>query len=640
VSIERFAVQSVTPYRLSGTDLPGEFEQVQAVATVALDPDHPANGFVVDLSRARRDPDGLVRLDADVMLIRPADGRPTGLLFVVANRGLVTTLPFSRGVRAGAPPDGRIDPGDGFALRRGLSVAWVGWQWDVDRRPGVVGIEVPEALGAGGDPLRSQARLEFLPLMPQAHHRLADEVGPWMGPFRSLTAADLDEPQAALTVRDWFNGPREPIARSRWCFGRDVEGSPVPDAEHIWLEGGFQPRRYYEVTYTTGRCPIAGAGLAAVRDGVSYMRSTMGFDRVLSTGTSQSGRWLRQFIFETANTAEDGSPVFDGVFCHIAGGRRGEFNNRSAQPSTMNSLGFGYLPPFSPEGGLFAPARACGNAPRTIFANSATEYWRGDASLVHTDADGRDLPDGADWRAYMYAGVHHSAGMPEEFMAAFPVQLAANRVEVLAANRAHLVALDEWVTAGRPPPPSEVPRAADGSGWARADVLRDLAGRSRFAGTIWPDPQALLGVPPIDLGPEAKEGIGRYPAVVTGPPRPCLVAAVDEDGNETCGVRLPDVAVPLAASFGWNPEVPRPDPATPGATWPVELWSLLGGSVTFGTQEILDRYRDRDGYLEQVQDCVADLVARRHLLDEDAGHVIDHARALWERAMAPDKKVS
>ena len=137
---------------------------MRAVATVALDPDRPANAFVVDLGRARRDPDGLVRLEADVVLIRPADGHTTGLLFVVANRGLVTGLPLSWGVRAGALPDGRIDPGDAFVLRRGISVAWVGWQWDVERRPGVVGIDVPEAVDPDGKPLLSPARLEFLPL--------------------------------------------------------------------------------------------------------------------------------------------------------------------------------------------------------------------------------------------------------------------------------------------------------------------------------------------------------------------------------------------------------------------------------------------------------------------------------------------
>ncbi len=616
------------------------FELVEAVATVALAPDLAANAFVVDLERAPRGPDGLVRLDADVVLIRPArDGSAqTGgpLLFSVANRGLVTALPLSWGVEAGAIPDGQVDPGDGWILRRGMSVAWVGWQWDVQRRPGVVGVDVPEAVSPDGQPIHSQARLEFLPLARQPHRRLADEVSPWMGQFHALAAADPDERHATLTVRDWFNGPRQTIDRAQWRFARDVDGSPVADDEHVWMEGGFASRRYYEVTYTTGRGPIAGAGLAAVRDVVAYLRSTMGFERVLTLGISQSGRWLRQFIFDTANTAEDGSRVFDGVLCHIAGGRRGEFNNRSAQPSTMNALGFTHRPPFSPETGLFAEARRQGNAPLTIFANSATEYWRGDASLVHTDAAGGDLADGLDWRAYLYAGSHHAAGLPDEFAAQFPVQFGPNRVEVLGLSRAHLVALDEWVATGRPPPPSEVPRVADGSGQARADVLQALADRVQFSRIVWPDVATLLGMPTIDLGPQAAQGVGRYPPVVIGPARPCLVAAVDDDGNETCGIRLPEVAVPLATSFGWNPEVPRPDPGSgaTGSNLPVEVWNLLGGGIPFGVTDILARYGDQARYQQRVRDCVADLVARRHLLHEDADRVVAHALTLWDRALA------
>jgi hypothetical protein len=530
-------------------------------------------------------------------------------------------------------PDGTFDPGDAWVLRRGLSVAWVGWQWDVERRPGIAGLDVPEVVDARGITVTSQARLEFLPVTAQRHRRLADEVGPWMGQFQSLAAADIDEGTAVLTVRDWFNGPRQTIDRGRWRFARDIDGVAVPDAEHIWLEGGFQARRYYEVTYTTRRAPVAGGGLAAVRDVVSFLRSSMGFSRVLGVGASQSGRWLRQFVYEAANTDEDGSGVFDGVLCQIAGGRRGEFNNRSAQPSTMNPLGFAHLPPFSAEDGLFGPARARGNAPLTLFVNTATEYWRGDASLVHTDPSGADLPDGPDWRAYLYAGAHHTAGMPAEFAAQFPLQFGPNRVETLWANRAHLAALDEWVVDGKPPPPSEVPRAGDGSGRPREEVLRRLAPMPRFSGVVWPDPEALLGMPPIDLGPDHSRGIGRYPAQVTGPARPCLVAAVDADGNEGCGVRMPEVAVPLGTSMGWNPEVPRPDETRPSGHLPVEVWNLIGGGFAFDASEIEARYGNRDGYLRQVEECVADLVARRHLLAEDASHVVEHAATLWDQAV-------
>src|SRR5439155_11842665 len=115
---------------------------------------------------------------------------------------------------------------------------------------------------------------------------------------------------------------------------------------------------------------------------------------------------------------------FDGVLCHIGGGRRGEFNHRYAQPSTMNALGFGHLPPFSPEDGLFDPARAAGAAPLTLFTNTATEYWRGDGSLVHP------VPQGPDWRVYLYAGTHHPGRSPG-LVETMPVQLPGNTIDTL-----------------------------------------------------------------------------------------------------------------------------------------------------------------------------------------------------------------
>ena len=85
-----------------------------------------------------------------------------------------------------------------------------------------------------------------------------------------------------------------------------------------------------------------------------------------------------------------------------------------------------------------------------------------------------------------------------------------------------------------------------------------------------------------------------------------------------------------------TPRLPRPAPG-PGGTGsnhPVELWNLLGGGIPFGGADILARYGDRDRYQQQVQDCVADLVDRRHLLGEDADRVVAHALTLWDRALA------
>jgi len=591
MAVEGFSWKPGEPYDAG-------YEHFVGTALIALDPTRPANRRIVDLERARRDPDGLVRFEADVVLLRaPAPGP---LLHVVANRGLVTALPY--GAQGWSPATGVIDPGDGWVLRRGFSIIWIGWQWDVERRTGAVGIDAPEALDDRGTPMAGQARLGFQPITDVAVRRLADEVLPFMGKFQALPAQDLEDPSAVLTEREWFNGPRQVVPRTAWRFR---------DPEHIEIDGAFRARRHYEVTYRTWRCPITGAGLAAVRDVIASVKED--YAAALTLGVSQSGRWLRQFLLDTANADESGRTVFDGVHCHIAGGRRGEFNHRYAQPSTMNALGFTHQPPFSPEDGLLESARAAGTAPRILVTNTATEYWRGDASLVHPVASGPE------WRAYLYAGAHHSGQVPG-YVESLPVQFGPNLVETVWPMRAHLIALDDWVRGGVDPPPSAVPRAEDGTGVSREVVLAALQGRT---GVVLPAAEALLGMPPLDLGPQAAAGVGIFPPNRTGPDRPCLVSAVDEDGNEIAGVRLPEVAVPLAASFGWNPEKPRHGV-------PVEVWNLVGGRLPFAPAEIHRRYLDRSHYLALVRSTIDSLIEARHLLADDVDEMMRRAEERWD----------
>jgi Alpha/beta hydrolase domain len=598
MAVESLRTVSSVPYR-------DGYEHVVAVATIALDPADPANAAIVDLARARRDRDGLVRFETDVVLLRAP--RPRGLLYMVANRGLVTGLPYSAGIPRLAPT-GDIAAGDAWVLERGLSVLWAGWQWDIERRPGTVGLDAPQALGDDGEPLRGQARLGFQPVTGQARRRLADEVLPIMGQFQALPAADRSDPAARLTERDWFNGPPRTVPRDRWRF---------TDPEHIELDGGFAARHHYEVTYTTSRCPVTGAGFAAARDVVAHLRDE--FTHTLAFGVSQSGRWLREFIRDTGNAAQDGRRVFDGIHCHIAGGRVGEFNNRYAQPSTMNPLGFTHLPPFSPADGLLDRARERGTVPKLVFTNTATEYWRGDASLGHPD------PGAPGCRWYLYAGTHHVGAQPG-YVEALPVQLAGNLVDTTYLTRAHAAALDTWVTDGTEPPPSAVPRAEDGTGISRGEALAKLGAVPWLEKVTLPDEDALLGMPPLDLGPDADQGVGRYPAVVLGPARPCLVSALDEDGNERAGVRLPHVSVPLDVSSGWNPEQPRDGV-------PVETWNLVGGRTDLPAAEILHRYGSEASFLAQVQASAQALAAARHLLAADVDAVVADAGRRWAAAV-------
>jgi hypothetical protein len=571
-------------------------------AVIALDPETPANRVIVDLDRAARDPDGLVRFETDVVLLEAPN--PDDLIHVVANPGIVSALPYSQSVTPMHTGSG-IDAGDAWILSRGLSVLWVGWQWDIVRQTGRVGIDAPEALDADGESIRGQARLDFQPVTDTDQRRLADFV-PLLGPFQALPAHDLHDPSALLSERGWFNGPRQTVARARWRF---------VDHEHVELDGGFRARSHYELTHTTSRCPVTGVGLAAVRDVVSFLRER--FSHTFAFGISQSGRWLRQFLLDTGNADERGAQVFDGVHCHLAGGRRGEFNHRFAQPSTMNSLGFTHLPPLSPDDGLLEKAHASGSVPKVICTNTGTEYWRGDASLSDPASSVTEA-----WRSYMYAGAHHAGQMPG--LELLPVQLLPNLVDIGWATRAHFVALAGWVNDGIDPPPSEVPRLHDGSGASREHVLAELPAFDRL---VPPDPVAMLGMPPIDLGPLANDGIGSFPPTVLGDPRPCIVSAIDADGNERAGVRLPHVEVPLDVSFGWNPELPR-------AATPIELWNLVGGRVPFAARTILDRYGTRDAFLDLVRVSTEALVVARDLLREDVEFIVADAARRWDSVIA------
>ena len=111
--------------------------------------------------------------------------------------------------------------------------------------------------------------------------------------------------------------------------------------------------------------------------------------------------------FRGLNIDESGMRVFDGVFSDFASAARGEFNHRFAQPSVAQISGFGTLAPFG-HADLLARQRELGGVPKTIFTNSASEYWHGDGALLHVDPyTGKDLPEDPDVRTYLIAGTDH-----------------------------------------------------------------------------------------------------------------------------------------------------------------------------------------------------------------------------------------
>ncbi|HSR25325.1 MAG TPA: alpha/beta hydrolase domain-containing protein, partial [Candidatus Eisenbacteria bacterium] len=372
----------------------GAYELVEGVARFAVDPDAPGNACITDLRLAPRDGAGMVGFEADFCVLRPADpARSSGrLLFSVANRGRRTSVPFSVfAVPPPAEPTERIDPGDGFLLQRGWSIAWCGWQWDVVRRPGAVGLSAPQARLPAAD-RDGEVLVQFQPHVRQTCHHLGHwPLDPPPGVFQHTHAPyrprDLDDPAAVLAVRDHPRAPAVEVPRASWRFGREVGGRVTPDAACVWLAEGFQPGRVYELRYRPRDCPVVGVGLLAVRDFVSHLRDAAVAGRIEHTfafGVSQSGRFLRELLHLALNVDGTGRRVFDGVFVHVAGARRGEFNQRYGQPSVQHAPGLGHLPPFA-DGDLLERQRARGGLPRVFSINTSSEYWRSEASLTHMD---------------------------------------------------------------------------------------------------------------------------------------------------------------------------------------------------------------------------------------------------------------
>ncbi len=129
----------------------GSYEQLDGTIHFAVDPDNAANETIADLELAPCDAKGLVTFSSDFRLLRPVD-RQRGnrrILLDIPNRGKPLAL---RNINS-APevtPDEPMDPGNGFLMRQGYTVVWCAWQHDVPDTPGMLRINVPEAVNSAG----------------------------------------------------------------------------------------------------------------------------------------------------------------------------------------------------------------------------------------------------------------------------------------------------------------------------------------------------------------------------------------------------------------------------------------------------------------------------------------------------------
>ncbi|HET7768773.1 MAG TPA: hypothetical protein VFN74_08340, partial [Chloroflexota bacterium] len=202
----------------------GPYEDVRGTIHFAVDPAHAANRAVVDLDKAPRDGEGRVTFKGDFRLFTPADPNKANrrLLFEVVNRGR-QRMPFSMSPADPEPTD-LAHPGDGFLMRRGWTVAWCGWEWDVIDDPALIALDAPQALGPDGQPIQGEVLIQLQPNEQSPYFYLSHESlhpRPGLSRFfqrKPYPAADLDDPTARLTVRDSDDGERRDVPRSTWRF--------------------------------------------------------------------------------------------------------------------------------------------------------------------------------------------------------------------------------------------------------------------------------------------------------------------------------------------------------------------------------------------------------------------------------------
>ncbi|HEY3458893.1 MAG TPA: alpha/beta hydrolase domain-containing protein [Bryobacteraceae bacterium] len=615
----------------------GQYEKLVGRVFGEVDPNDPIDSQITDIALAPKNSSGLVEYSADIYMLRPVDpSKGNHRLFLeINNRGSNLSFAQLNNSSTGAPPFGSLndpttvgDAGNGFLMRQGYTMVWSGW--DVTALPGGgrFTITVPVAKNPDGSTVTGPALEEFV----------IDDDATFTGPL-TYPAATSDKSQATLTVRTGYEDPQQTVPAESWAY-TDASLKAIkllPDGTP------FERGTLYELTYEAKDALVAGLGLAAIRDVPVFLHHAKVDDlgtpnplagdvhSVYSYSISQGSRVMHDFLWLGFNQDHQGRRVFDGMLNWIGGGNGDFLNYRFAQPARTQrqhvarwypefQFPFAYQTLFDPNTGKKdGRNRRCvetHTCPKILEVNSENEYWEKAGSMLHLDLFGDDLTDPSNVRYYLMSGLPHNPGVGPTG----PGICQQNRNPLVAnpVMRALLVDLDEWVSWRREPPASRLPRVTNGT-------------------LVPPLPQSGVGFPEIpgvvyngrihtgdlfDFGPMFDQGIlTALPPILLGTPYPALVPKTDSDGNDIAGIRLPEVAAPVATYTGWGLRAfPR------GAN---EGCDAFGQKIDFAATKaerlsngdprlsIEERYPNHDAYVTAVAHAALELRRKRLLLDDD-----------------------
>ncbi|WP_321822455.1 MULTISPECIES: alpha/beta hydrolase domain-containing protein [unclassified Burkholderia] len=670
----------------------GPYRLITATAYGELDPNASANAGIVNLKSAPVNENGYVDYSTDVVILtpqNPASGKRV-VFYDVVNRGNKLgkdTFIGGGALDVGTSPDGTIPS----LLQAGYTIVWSGWQGTIAQTgndtigaAGAIGANFPVAQLANNSTLVGQSREEFVPDYAGGINSISLTYPP--ADPSDTTSAVLNARQSWLENYgqgdggyEIYSAPSTQVTNWHYVINQDgtysVEFStpssvPGPGGKSVPADLGT----IYNFVYTAKNPIINGIGFAAVRDLISFLRyqeadaagdanplnglknaacvgatcakSSSNFDIAIGEGISQSGRFIRDFLYQGFNEDVNGKMVFDGLMPIIAGGRRTWTNYQFSQPgrwSKQHEDHFmpGFQFPFSynvitdpisgATDGLLKKCLATQTCPQIMQVDGSYEWWGAGASLVTTDGAGHDLTLPTNVRYYLIAGTQHDGGPGiTTGLATVPpsgsiCQFTESPVQEDAVERALVPALVNWIAQGAEPPASQYPSVNSGDAvvpsilnFPSLSSITVPSGSNAASTTISVNYTGLYNE--IFVTDYSSE----IPRVDLSKKYTILVPKVDRNGNETSGIKVPDVAVPIATYTGWNYRGSG-HAIGEGCGW---SGSAIPFAINDSTKAIGDRraslaslYGGRSDYQAKIAATSESLVAAGYLLKTDSDNI-------------------
>jgi len=632
----------------------GQYEKLVGKAYGELDPNDPKNSVIVDIKLAPRNARGKVEYAVDFYILKPVDLSKGNhkVMYEPPNRGGKTHDALNRG-GGGDDPGALTDPAklaNTFLAPRGYTMVWSGWDFSAGTSSDDYNITItlPVAKNPDGSSITGPA-YEYIVSAAPAY-------------ALNYPAASTDKSKATLTHRVHLDDVPEVVPASGWAYNAD--GTSI----HLLPDGTrFKANDIYELSYTAKDPTVNGVGFAAVRDFNAFLRYEKADEagtanplagditRIYTEVRSQPGRMLNDFRTFGFNQAENGRIVFDGMLQWIAAADGINMNSRFSQPgrterNRQDQLYAEGVFPFANQrlkdpisgktAGRYDACSKTNTCPLAMEVYSANEYWVKGASLFHTDPMGKmDLPDHPMARLYFISSHQHGVGNGANKGAC---QQFGNPLDSGPILRALWEALDQWSTKGTAPPPTSVPRLADGT--LVPALPQDKVGFPKIPGVAYTGLKSTRYL--LNYGPDYyKTGIATInpPAIkppmfenpVNGPIYPTFVPKTDADGNDIAGIRLPDVTAPLATYTGWALRAgAQANDGCEGAGQMIGFAKTKAERMATGDPRlsIEERYASADAYAAAAKKAIDDLVARRLILQEEAQPSFERMMRVWQSA--------